>query len=736
MKTVALKTLSVKPILEAELSAQGKKWLVRIIATGLTGNGKFYPEEILRSSIPLLVDAPVYAAEGPDHDFDAKGVRSLAGFISEPFYYDGLTPNDLYENIPGLYANLIIVDSNLQEVIYNLKKENVLNKFVGLSIHALGTEDYDTVNGYLVVTSIVKYVSVDIVQTPAAGGEFLKLLESLRKENTMGVCNHEKPDGEELCLSCKVTSFIESSNTKTESLESQIKTFIESQVAFDPVKFKTELDEFKESLKTELKVTDSPKDPPKSIPVATLTPEVQATIDNLTESLKVSQLNNKIRVIKESEISDLAKTQLVALTESNPTLKDEDIEILINNEKDKEAAYNKMLIESLTKKGQMLHIVDATDKKSARVEAIFTPEKFVMLNGEKIKAYRTFTESYCDWYNVQLINAPKSKIANRMLKSFSFDVEDEEQMTRLTESLDTADLAEVMADKMHKAMVKNYMNQPQYQNWRKVVKIVDGLDDYQEHNRIKFGGFDDLEEVGSLGTYPELDNPVDEKTVIQMKKYGGIVSQISREAILNDDLRALADIPRELGISANRTLYRKVFKNIRFLTVNSANDNINTSNRALSGAGLDEAIRTMRNQTRFGTNDVLGEVNLPTVLIVPNSLEGIARRLIFPSDQVQIQISANTSSLWDAVRFSQMGISIVVIDEIFEGLEWILVSNPMMNEGMIVSFLGGQETPDLFIQNDPTQGDAFSKDAQNIKIRHEHTLSFTDFRPFAGFVDL
>ena len=733
MKTVALTTLSVKPILEAELPAQGKKWLVRIIATGLTGNGKFYPGEILRSSIPHLVDAPVYAAEGPDHDFSAKGVRSLAGFVSDPFYYDGLIPNSLYENIAGVYANLTIVDSNLQEVIYNLKRENILNKFIGLSIHALGTEDYDTVNEYVVVTSIVKYVSVDIVQTPAAGGEFLKLLESLRKDNNMEVCNHEKPNGEQQCLSCKVTSFIESSNTRTDSLESQIKTFIESQV--DPVKFKTELDEFKESLKTELKeskVDNLPKDPPKSIP-AELSPEVQAKIDNLTESLKASQVTSKIRVIRESEISDLAKSQLVKLTESNPTLKDEDIEILINNEKDKEAAYNKTLIESLTKKGHMLHIVDATDKKSARIEAIFTPERFVMLNGEKIKAYKSFTESYCDWYNVQLINAPKSKIANRILKSFSFDVEDDEQMTRLTESLDTADLAEVMADKMHKAMVKNYMNQPQYQNWRRVVKIVDGLDDYQEHNRIKFGGFNDLEEVGSLGTYHILDNPDDEKTAIQMKKYGGIVSQISREAILNDDLRALADIPRELGISANRTLYRKVFNAVHTLTLSASANNLNTVKTALSGSGLDEAIRKMRNQTRFGTDDVLGEVNLPSVLVIPNTLESIARRLIFPSDQVQVQIDANDSTLWDAVRFSQMGIAIVVIDEIFGDGDWILVSNPMMNEGIIVSFLGGQETPDLFIQNDPTQGDAFSKDAQNIKIRHEHTLSLTDSRPFAGY---
>ena len=49
-----------------------------------------------------------------------------------------------------------------------------------------------------------------------------------------------------------------------------------------------------------------------------------------------------------------------------------------------------------------------------------------------------------------------------------------------------------------------------------------------------------------------------------------------------------------------------------------------------------------------------------------------------------------------------------------------------------IAFLNCQETPDLFLQDQPTNGNVFSNDKLTYKIRHIYGGGVLDFRGFTG----
>ena len=141
----------------------------------------------------------------------------------------------------------------------------------------------------------------------------------------------------------------------------------------------------------------------------------------------------------------------------------------------------------------------------------------------------------------------------------------------------------------------------------------------------------------------------------------------------------------------------------------------------------------MRSQTKFGAGaDVLGAANAPAWLIIPNELEGLASRITNPSLQVITQILANNDDDQDVTRFRGMGL--IIVDAWTDANNWYLAADPSQSAGITVAFLNGNEEPELFVQNDDTQGDTFTNDVQSIKIRHEWATTIADYRPLQGNV--
>ena len=704
-----MKTLShIREDIESSASntsLTGSKWSVRIIATGESKNARIYPESVLRKAAPLLELTPVYAARGPDHDFFERGVRSLVGYIENP-RYEGVNESDT-NLTPGIYGDLIIVDESLKTTLVNLESTGNIDSFVGLSIVAYVDSEMDAATGIVTVTDIEKFESTDIVQRPAAGGKFLSITESERgnimKETT-------------------------TSNSTTETVVEETEKVVEPNKTEKVVESDTTATPSQEQIASVLKFLGIS---PASESVST---ETTAILDEMKKINNSNRIHTQKDMVAKAKLNQLSTDQLNKLVESTEMTNDQ-LDILVNAEKDKEAALKKSVVENLSTAGKLI-VTDNTDIKAARVQAIFAPNSKIEIGeGETkrtIHAYRNFTEAYCDWYEVSPVNINRVHLAEHMMRTFAFDMSNKAQQDKLVESLTTADLAEVMSQYMHKALVENYVNFPQYQDWRLVSTILPNIMDYQPHHRIKFGGYSDLTVVNEAGVYPVLSNPTDEETTFTMQKRGGIASQITREAILNDNVGAIRTIPRELALAANRTLYRNVFNLVASSSIVTSGNNNLVSGSGLTAARLDEAVRLMRSQTRYGTNDVLGQTNLPQYLVVPNELEGVGQRLVGTSSQVVTQLTNNTSDAFDAVRF-RGAMQLIVVDDYSSATNWFTIASPSMHEGVIVAFLGGQETPELFVQNDPRQGEMFSMDAQNIKVRHEWVTGVTDHRPIAGY---
>ena len=161
---------------------------VILLKSGWSKNKRFYSPDVLGEAVSLFEGAKCYL----DHE-DVKGisnrsVRELAGF---------------YENVAfinnRLEGDLQFLDTEAGKIGLALAQESIKHNkpLAGLSLKGLG-KLRKTEEGYI-VEELQKVNSVDIVSEPAAGGEFIKLYESIMevdemKDLTIEKLKTERPD--------------------------------------------------------------------------------------------------------------------------------------------------------------------------------------------------------------------------------------------------------------------------------------------------------------------------------------------------------------------------------------------------------------------------------------------------------------------------------------------------------------------------------------------------------------
>ena len=673
------------------VGTDGNEWKVRIINSGTSRNNRNYPLDVLHRDGAIFEGVPVHAGNGRDHSPEERGVKSIVGFIKN------------VERVPeGLDATFHVSDPILKDTLADLHKEGVLENVVGFSIVAEGRWQHDLTSRSETAIQLVRADSVDLVREPAAGGKFLAVAESeevietepLKEEKAMVDISEEKL--QELLAEASSKAVQEYKGSVAPEKEAELVTA--------------------ESVEVEDKTAE----------------KVSEALTQLNATLLTSALAN-------ASLPDIAEQRIRTQFEGQEFNADA-IQSAIAGEKDYLASLAKVAVENVTKETGKV-TTDEGDKKLARLDASFTPSRTTTLDsGEKIKGYRTFTEAYCDWTGKNPLHIGREEVWEAWMNgSKGYASWREESVERLySEALTTSNWGEVSADRMHKALLRNYADLPQYNDWRKVAKVI-SVNDYQAHSNVMVGGFSDLAVVAERGTYPELTMPSDDDTTITMQKRGGIATQITRELILNDNIGAIAEIPRELARSAARTLYKAVMDQLASGDTNTYGDgggrtvfesatHKNTGSTALSLSGLDVANRGMRDQTKYGSaNDVLGAANAPRFLVVPNELQGLAERLVSPSAQVITQITQDTDTDQDIRRFAG-AMEVIVCDYWSDANEYFLVASPDEVAGITVAFLNGNEEPELFIQQDETVGETFTMDVQNIKVRQEFATTVADYR--------
>lgn len=301
---------------------------------------------------------------------------------------------------------------------------------------------------------------------------------------------------------------------------------------------------------------------------------------------------------------------------------------------------------------------------------------------------------------------------------------------RVTESLDSTTFAVALGNTLHRMLMKEYN---QYDLiWQEIVSTISAPTDFKEQKRERIGGFGLLSIVAESAAYTGLTNGGEEEATFTVQKRGG-TQDVTWEGMKNDDLGALRRIPKEMARSASLTLNNFVWNMLLANGVTTydavalfAAGHSNTVLTALSDASLETAIIAMTSNTRPLTpaTDYIDVV--PKLLLVAPANHRLAHRLT----QSQVDPGAADDSN-QPNYFKEYDLQARRCPEmITDPDEWFLVADPKRTDTIEMGFLDGQQTPQLFVNDDPSQGAAFSNDVITYKIRHVYSGAVLDHRAF------
>jgi len=258
-----------------------KKAHVVIIKEGWSKNKRYYPANVLNEAVPLFEGTKCYLDHSDIKGIPNRSVRELTGF---------------YENVnfagKQIEADLQFIDTEAGKVGLDIAKETIKHNktLAGLSIRGIGT--LRKVEEGHEVESLNKIISVDLVSDPAAGGEFLRLYESIMEVDDMKDLTVEKLKEERPDLVQVITEEVESRvYGKKNELDKQLKEIKEQneKLAKDITEWKTygQIKETETILERELAKSELPdiaKDRIRKLYVGKI-----AKAEEITESIKTEK---------------------------------------------------------------------------------------------------------------------------------------------------------------------------------------------------------------------------------------------------------------------------------------------------------------------------------------------------------------------------------------------------------------------------------------------------------------
>jgi hypothetical protein len=298
-----------------------------------------------------------------------------------------------------------------------------------------------------------------------------------------------------------------------------------------------------------------------------------------------------------------------------------------------------------------------------------------------------------------------------------------EAIGAVREAVSSGTFASALGDSITRQMQNAYSTNPLFADWEHLCDIVP-VRDFRTQERIQIGGYGNLPTVAQDGAYTALTTPGEHKATYAPTKRGG-TETISLEAIANDDVGLIRRIPLELANAAGMTLYDFVYgfmlgNGVIYDTVAlfAAGHN-NIGSAALANASFSAARLALKAHIKPGTGKRIGLV--ARHLHVPPELEETAYDMF-------VRGSNNDES------FVQSRKPIVhVVESATDANNWYLTADKSQIALLEVGFYGSR-TPELFVQDNPTQGSLFSNDQLKYKIRHIYGGCVKDYRGFYGAI--
>jgi hypothetical protein len=322
--------------------------------------------------------------------------------------------------------------------------------------------------------------------------------------------------------------------------------------------------------------------------------------------------------------------------------------------------------------------------------------------------------------------------------NISFDFQNPSAQKRLIQASTTVQstLPHAFGVSMNRRLLQDWM--PQELPWRRLCRIKgDGLKDYREQQIIRLAGWAEWRAVAEGDSYLELNVPTEAKETYTPVKKGELMP-ITREAIMRDDIRVLNSMISMFLLAGRNTFHKAFFRkfvNYETSVVNDGamGDGVAVYHTASHGNLLEAAIthtnmlalrRLVRSQ-KATTSNIWLQLE-PKLIVVPLSLED-SQKVFVMSDRLPGDIVNDINIL--KVHNDEL---IVVDDGLLESSDYIYASvDPSAYPTLEVGFINNQQVPELILQNDPTSGNAFLKDAFTYKGRYEFGIGWEDYRGVA-----
>jgi phage major head subunit gpT-like protein len=251
--------------------------------------------------------------------------------------------------------------------------------------------------------------------------------------------------------------------------------------------------------------------------------------------------------------------------------------------------------------------------------------------------------------------------------------------------------------------------------------------------RIKLNDFAVMPTVAEEGAYVNLAWDDVGETYTPLKK--GSAVTVTLETIINDDLRAVQQIPKKLSRAAVMTINAVIVALFTdtsgtgpaladtYHIFDASHHQSNLGSTALNATTLEAGMLAIAKMTDTASHrlGLRGKW-----LLIPPDLEYTAYTLLYS------QLKPGTAD--NDVNALSGRCQHIVVPGFTDANNWYLLADPSQAELIEVGYLNDQRTPELMVQDDPTAGSVFTNDYITYKIRWIFGAGWLDYRGAYGAV--
>ena len=293
----------------------------------------------------------------------------------------------------------------------------------------------------------------------------------------------------------------------------------------------------------------------------------------------------------------------------------------------------------------------------------------------------------------------------------------------------TGSFPALMLNASNKTLLAGY--QEATATWKAWARQGASTSDLKPINRIRYSESGNPEMVPERAKYPEKPMS-DERETYTPQKNGNLFT-VSWETIVNDDLDAISRTPQMHGNACARLVNRSVYQVlIQNATMGDSQALFSVShasgaNFVAQGSGaapgvttLNTAFRLMMLQRGLNSDAILGIQ--PRYLIVPANLSGTALELV---NSISYNATGNNEGVKNIYGVGgPRQLQVIVEPQLDLGVttQWFLSADPSQVDTVEVTFLQGEETPQLDQEWD------FDRDVYKYKVRQTFGVKAIDWR--------